>query len=338
MERKLASIQTVSAIDPIDGADNIELARIEGWQCVVKRAEFKPGDLGVYFEIDSILPEAPWSEFLGDRKRIRTIKLRGALSQGLLLPLSILPDETEGPVTVGDDVTSLLSVTKYERPEPGCAGHGIKGESPDKRADFPGRVPKTDETRLQSALGVLNELRGKRYVITEKVDGSSATFCMVGDEFHACSRNLSLVESESSLPWRISAKYGIRQIIEEHPNLAIQGEMYGPGIQANRLQSKDLQLAVFNVYDKSAPGYLSHGVVSAFCAKYGLPMVRTLEEGNFFDYTLDELLAKAEGKYPCGSEREGIVIRPMVEEYSQRLHGRLSFKVISNKFLLKTGE
>ena len=112
MERKLVSIQVVERVAPIEGADQIEQARVMGWTVVVKKGEFSPGDRCVFFEIDSVLPDgAPWAEFMRPRGfRVRTLKLRGVLSQGLALPVSILDGEVPEP---GEDVRDRLRVVKY---------------------------------------------------------------------------------------------------------------------------------------------------------------------------------------------------------------------------------
>lgn len=89
--RKLATIREIKDIQPIEGADRIEVATVDGWQVVIKKGEFKVGDKIIYIEIDSIVPEREEFEFLRDRKfRVRTIKLRKQISQGLIMPLSIL--------------------------------------------------------------------------------------------------------------------------------------------------------------------------------------------------------------------------------------------------------
>lgn len=206
MERKLASVQRVLAIEPIPNADAIEVARINGWQCVAKKNEFQVGDLGVFLEIDSVPPDTKTFDFLWQPKaksdseeapakieqpsnfRIRTMKLRGVLSQGLLLPLNQF---SFSEVQEGDDVTKTLDVTKYEPPIP--LGMG------DFRAMFPGFVPKTDEMRVQSVPQVLDELRGLPYVMTLKCDGTSSTFCIDprDNEFHVCGRNFSLRDGEN---------------------------------------------------------------------------------------------------------------------------------------------
>src|SRR5262245_5423567 len=167
MERKLVSIQRIDGVEPIVNADNIVKARVMGWDVVVKKSELAAGDLCVFFEIDSVLPDGkPWAEFMRPRGfRVKTARLRGVLSQGLALPLDIL-DGAAVP-EVGTDIRDLLGVVKYEPVIP---------DTREIAGGFPGQVPKTDEIRLQSALGVLDEMRGRDFVITTKLDGSSATY------------------------------------------------------------------------------------------------------------------------------------------------------------------
>ena len=155
MDRKLASIQLIKELTPISGADAILCAKVLGWECVVKKSEFAVGDKCVYFEIDSVLPIASWNDHLrkeADKKlRVKTIRLRGQLSQGLALPLSMLPpDEYE----VGMDVTSLIGVEKYEPVVPTHLAGVVKG-------NFPTFLNKTDELRLQSEPNVLSEAISK---------------------------------------------------------------------------------------------------------------------------------------------------------------------------------
>ncbi len=342
MERKLASAQTVLGVEPIPNADAIELVRINGWQCVVKRGEFVPGSLGVFFEIDAVLPDderfrflwtprtAPESEPVArpDKFRIRTMRLRGALSQGLFMPLALFPELGGGDVRAGDDLTETLRTTKYEPPAPSGMG--------DWRAPFPPMVPKTDEMRVQSLLEVLDEITGLPFAITLKYDGTSATFVIDPrtGEFHAASRNQSVRDGNNPY-WNVARHYRIGETLREHPNLAIQGEIVGAGIQKNPLALAEKSLFVFNVFDMTAAQYLPHDAAREFLAKAEIPAVETLETGKAFAYTQAELLALAEGKYPgTQNEREGIVIRPLVEAYSTALGGRLSFKAISNRYLL----
>lgn len=337
MERKLASIQRVLQLSPIENADAIELASINGWRCVVKKGEFSVGDRGVYFEIDAIPPDTEHFRFLwkghAERPaamRIRTVRLRGCLSQGLLLPLNNFPELRNAEE--GQDVSQLLGVLKYEAPVPMGSG--------EFRATFPPLVPKTDEARVQSMPAVLEELRGHGYVITLKCDGTSATFCIDRRDgaFHACGRNFSVTEGENFY-WRAARKYQLARVLESHPHLAIQAEVVGPGIQKNRLGLSEVELRAFNVYDMSSGRYLDHDDAHAFLQNAGIPAVDVLEQGADFQHSQESLLALAEGKYAGTSqEREGIVIRPKLERRSDALGGRLSFKAISNRFLLKGGD
>lgn len=329
MVRKLVSVQRVESVEPIEGADQIVKARVMGWDVVVKKGELAPGDRCVYFEIDSVLPDgASWSEFMRPRGfRLRTIRLRGVLSQGLALPVSILGEDVP---ELGTDVTARLGVTKYEPVLPDV--REIAGP-------FPARVPKTDELRLQSALGVLGELRGHAFYVTTKLDGTSATFAKdVDGTFTACSRNWALARGPSAV-WRMAEKHDLERALPA--GFAVQGEVCGPGIQKNRLELSETSLFVFGVYDVAAGAYLDHARFVAFCAERGLPTV-PIEEvvdgeaAERFEHTLERWLDRARGLY-AGTEnrKEGLVVRPLVERRSEALQGRLSFKVLNNEFLLK---
>jgi len=330
MERKLVSIQVIDALAPIEGADNILQARVMGWTVVVKKGEFAPGDRCVFFEIDSVLPDGPaWSEFMRPRGfRVRTLKLRGVLSQGLALPVSILGGG--GEPEMGIDLRDRLGVVKHEPVLP---------DAREVLGPFPGRVPKTDEIRLQSALGVLDELRGRDFYVTTKLDGTSATYYHDAETgLVACSRNWALARGGNH-PWRLAERYELAARLP--PCFAIQGEICGPGIQKNRLGLSEIDLFVFSVYDAQAGHFLDHGPVLDFCAEHGLrtvPIERVVrgEEAASYHHDLDGWLAASRGLYAGTQQRkEGIVVRPLVETPSATLGGRLSFKVINNDFLLK---
>lgn len=329
MERKLVSIQTIDALAPIEGADAILQARVMGWTIVVKKDEFAVGDPCVFFEIDSVLPDGPeWSEFMRVRGfRVRTIKLRGVLSQGLALPLSILGGG-DAPREV--DLRERLGVVKYEPVLP---------DKSELAGPFPARVPKTDEIRLQSALGVLDELRGQEFYIATKYDGTSATYINDTEAgFIACSRNWALKPGGNPV-WRVARLLDLENRLP--PDFAIQGEVCGPEIQKNRLGLKAPALFVFNVYDVRGARYLGLDEMLAFCAERGLttvPVERVVrgEEAAAWTHTLEGWLEAARGLYAgTGQRKEGIVVRPLREQPSPTLDGRLSFKVINNDFLLK---
>jgi len=336
MDRKLASIQLIKELNPINGADAILCAKVLGWECVVKKNEFQPNDKCVYFEIDSVLPIAQWNDHLrkepNKQLRIKTIRLRGQLSQGLALPLSILP---QGEYEVGQDVTSILNVEKYEPVVPAHLSGMVKG-------NFPSFLHKTDEVRLQSEPNVLVEASNKGLVLigTLKMDGTSFTAYRRDDEFGVCSRNLNLKETEDNAHWKMARKLKLEEILRsEERNLCIQGEMVGPSIQANRLGLKEIDLYLFNLYDIDSGKYLSYNELTNFAAKHNLKVVPTVDllftsAGNS-SITVENLLKFAGGlNYSNGTPAEGIVWRPSVETYSDVLKGRLSFKTISNRYLL----
>jgi RNA ligase (TIGR02306 family) len=341
MKRKLASIQTVLAIEPIENADAIELARIQGWQCVVKKGEFTPGDAGVFFEIDAVPPDEPRYQFLWRSKdgsvteppanfRLRTMRLRGVLSQGLLMPLAQFPELPPG-LPAGTDLTDTLQVTKWDPPIP--LNDEVDGP-------FLPSVPKTDEPRVQSVPEVLDELAGQPYVITIKCDGTSATYGINRHtgEFVVCGRNWS-IKRGSNAYWHVAEIHQLEAALTRHPEMVVQAELIGAGIQKNRLGLKSPQLAAFNVYDQEASRFLSHDEAATFLSSIGVPMVEVLERGEAFAHDQASLLALAEGFYTgTKNEREGIVIRPQTESLSPVLGGRLSFKAISNRYLLKGGE
>jgi len=332
MIRKLASIQKISDIQPIPNADAIEVATILGWKVVVKKNEFKVGDICIYCEIDSVMPsDKPAFEFLRNKKfRIKTCKLRGQISQGIAFPLEILSEGAYAAVEEGDDVTEELGVKKYEIEIPAQLRGEIQGS-------FPGYCSKTDEMRIQTVPEIVNEFKGKLCYVSVKVDGTSATYIKYGDEYHVCSRNLSFKfteKNESSAYFKIWHKYNIKNILGDKGDMAIQGEICGPGIQKNPMKLPELDFFVFNVYDVKQGKYLDYNDFEMFCNANGFKTVPIIGKYEF-NFTLDKLIEMAKGKYEgTDHHREGIVIRPLINCYSEILGGRLSIKIINNDYLL----
>lgn len=338
--RKLASIQTIKFVKPIPDADSIETVGVLGWECVSKKGEFKEGDKCVYFEIDSLLPEMPEFEFLRkscwnnklNKFRLKTIRLRRQISQGLALPLSVFPDLFDYPI--GIDLTELLGVKKYDPPIPA----EITGDA----RSFSWPINKTDEIRVQSndEYQFIEKLTNKPYYISLKLDGTSSTFLIdpKTDEYHVCGRNYSYKNKPSHSFWQINEKYnleaGLRNLWSQGTRVAIQGECCGPGIQQNKLGLSSFDLYVFNVVNVDTNQKLKLEETLSVVDKLGLKFVPILEHGENFSYNMTELLEKAKGKYydhfPSANpsqEREGIVIRSIC--------GQISFKAINNEFLLK---
>jgi RNA ligase (TIGR02306 family) len=336
MIRKLASIQKIDDLQPIKDSDRIEKVRIKGWWVVVPKDEFRVGDLCVYFEIDSFLPVTPWSEFLlkgsspkkiivegkGEVEgiRLKTIKLRGQISQGLALPLSIIEDRSKYTLEVNTDVTDILKVFKYEIPIPVHLSGSVKGS-------FPGFITKTDEERIQNLPEYLVEFSNQTFTITEKLDGTSSTIFKYETKQGVCSRNLELKEDNNNLYWRMA-----KPILEVLPdNWAIQGEIVGEGIQKNKLKLKGQHFYAFYIQDLKENKYLPYEDFIEWCSKNGVKTVPIIEKSFKLLGAMDDIIKMAEGVSLLTPQvqREGLVFQ------LSNSSDKVSFKVISNKYLLK---
>lgn len=338
MSRKLATVRRIDAIDPIPGADAIEVATVGGWKTVVaKKDGFKAGDLAIYCEVDSWIPTelAPFlskgkepREYNGVKgERLRTIKLRGQLSQGLLLPTV-----GQTPLTgEDDDLTEFLGIQKWEKPIPAQLAGQVRG-------NFPTQVPKTDQERVQNIVKevVAANENGLKFEITEKLEGSSCTFFMdMEGEFHVCSRNLDLKRDENNSFWRAAIKYDVEAKLREFEQLgiAIQGELIGPGIQDNIYKLNDIEFHVFDIYDVRQGKYLAPMERRTIVDHLDLKHVPILAQDAALYDTLGitdvpGILKFAEGNSRLlnTQEREGIVFK--------EVNGGMTFKAISNKYLL----
>lgn len=349
--------------------DKIEKARVGGWWCVVKKGEFKVGDLAVYFEIDSEVPEKPVYEFLRSRKfRIRTMKLCGGLilSQGLLLRLEdVLPKNYDfSSLSENTDLTDLLEVKKYEPEE-------FYGKVPihigSAKGKFPSDIRKTDEDRVQNLTGIISKLPFT-YEVTEKLDGMSTTIFYkntssqlesglieITPTIGLCSRNLELkyepkYREEGSHPmgqfWETLYKTNLDEKIkqvcfETGRQLAFQGELLGPGICKNRYELDDFEILIFKIWDIDNKKYLLPSERQNICKKYNIPHVPFIFlefEWIFCDddvpNMIQTLLEMAERKTIFGKNLnkniEGLVFKHLTEDFS--------FKVISNSYLLELEE
>lgn len=341
MERKLVTIQKIEDIQPIEGADTIEKAKVKEWWVVTKKGEFVMGDPCIYFQIDSFLPVKPEYKFLlrgsspkkmlfnGQERagiRLKTIRLRGQLSQGLALPMpgSFLS------FPEGQDVTEALGVIKYGLPIPARLAGVVKGS-------FPSFIPKTDEERIQNCADLLEQQKGSAVYITSKLDGSSATYFKYEGEFGACSRNLELKESLGNTIWEMADKYNLKTCIPE--GFAIQGELMGEGINKNTLKIKGHKLFVFNVFNIKEFKYLDFNEMISFCKENNLDVVPVIESGVNLDFTFEQLMKMANNKSPLNPDilQEGIVVRSVTEKrvLINGVESRFSFKVVSNDYLLK---
>lgn len=387
--RKLASVRKIAAIDPIEGADRIVCATVDGWKLVTQKSNnFQPGDLVVYFEIDSFLPVREEFEFLrpscfkstkhlGDGFRIKTIKLKGQVSQGLILPLDTFFEKMDdgkyydldlneasfdevvniidGIITMdltshfievkeGDDLTKRLEIKKWEKPLDPCLAGVARG-------NFPSFIRKTDQERVQNLFG---KLKGKKrqynpetgevteleeynfdqinwWEVTLKLDGSSCTMYLKDDLFGVCSRNLDLKETADNIFWQVARKFDVEHKLRAAGrNVAIQGELMGPGVQGNRENFDNHRFYIFDIWDIDEQRYMSPTERLLFIVQNGLdslPHAPTIDRVALANFkTVDDFLKYAEVKSINHNVGEGIVFK------NQK--GDFSFKVINNKFLL----
>lgn len=365
MDRKLATIETIKVLHPIPDADAIERAEVRGWSVVVKKGEFKEGDLCVYCEIDSVMPERPEFQFLEPVKyRIKTRKMRGQVSQGIVFPLEILlsvpnaiklekrandymlyfdeklDDQNMMSIVEEMDVTEILGVTKYDPPIPACLGGVAKG-------NFPSHSIKTDEERIQNLKKMYEDVyKDLRWYATEKLDGSSMTCFIYEGEFGIASRNLTLKEhpeNELNSFWKVARKINLEEKMREYmalnnmEALTLQGELIGEGIQKNKYKLKGQEVRFFRMFDPIKYSFDEYGAFLVSMIDMDLMTVPIIDTDLQLPETYEELIAYADGKSALAdTAREGIVF--VAKGVHERYQNRLSFKVISNKFLLKHGE
>ena len=341
--RKLAKIVKVDALTPIEGADKIEVATVGGWKVVAQKGLYNVGDLAVYFEIDSWIPHtlAPFLSkgqhprvFEGvEGERLKTIKLRGQISQGLLMPVAEACKNIESELFEGLDVTFPLGVLKWEKAIPAQLAGVCKG-------NFPTEIPKTDQERAQNMVKEIvsaNEA-GLKYEITEKLEGSSMTVYRMRGEFGVCSRNMNLKEVAGNTFWDVARADDIEAKmvdVDEHWDFAIQGELVGPGIQGNIYGLTKCEFRVFDVYDIQMGAYMKPEARRALIERMGLNHVPVLAaQASLYDTLgitdIPQLLKFADGKSVMGNIngplREGVVFK--------EVNGGMTFKVISNQYLL----
>jgi RNA ligase (TIGR02306 family) len=232
------------------------------------------------------------------------------------------------PNTEGEDITERLGIIKWEPVVPACLNGEVSGPRPSY-------IPMTDEPRIQSNPGLIEEYKGRSVYVSVKLDGTSSSFANYDGVFSVCGRNFCFKEGVENVYWEVAKKYNLEQKLKEAGNFAIQGECVGNGIQKNPLRIPKHDLYIFNVINLDNKKLLSLNEMKLFCKKYELQMVPVIFEGIFNWKTVEELLELSKGKYDSGVLREGIVIRPTEPSYSPILGGRSSFKVINSDYLLK---
>ena len=393
-KRKLASIQEIKSISPIIDADAIEVAGILSWNVVIRKGEFNVGDKIVYFEIDSFLPVSERYSFVGKERnnpitldtanesrgfRLATAVLRNQVSQGLALKFSeldpsfanITQDELVDMLSempIGTDVTELLGVTKFDRPE-------IAHDLGQLVGTFPSQfISQSDEERIQNEPKSYQKIKDQPYYISSKVDGTSITSIWNESELICATRNNTLSKS-NEIEKMLDSKGVIDNLNEFKGNVAFQSELYGNGIQKNPLGIQDKRLATFTITKDNKILGLENmlDVVGAL----GLEIPEIVEIGSNdpaqikrilekielinstredinpvkstdgplrivvqkvvtenFNYSIAEIIERLNGTTysTSGKLQEGGVIRPLADTVDRQ---PVSFKVINNKFLVK---
>jgi RNA ligase (TIGR02306 family) len=346
--RKLVTLRRIKDIQPIPNADAIEVATVDGWKVVVKKGEFKINDLVIYFEIDSVLPQGREEfEFLMPRgckswttedndtlvgHRLRSIKLRGQVSQGLIIPVD--PKVVDIDFDTEGDMSHIFGVKKYEMPiSPQMAGQ-IRG-------NYPGWLPKTDQERVQNCHDVIPP---GLYTVEEKMEGSSMTIYHDSESLGVTSRNVDLkLDQEGNIFVDLAKDTGLFEgltnwsVNNPGMRIAIRGELLGPGVQGNIYRN---QHNIFHIFDIWIDGeYLTYAERSDFFEAHLLPHVNRNHTVDFakelfraaLPVPIETLIALADGQsgyFP--TLREGLVFKSTFRTPS----GVFSFKSVSQKYLL----
>lgn len=393
--RKLASIKRIKSIEPIKDKDLICLVSFydAGWRVIARKNEVEQDGLVVYIECDAVLPVKPEFEFLRkncykssvDGFKISVMKMCGIFSEGIVFPLSILPQDRT--YKEGDDVSTILEIKEYEdllETSPETINELKNKGSWYKRLlftifpklarklwydsglkAFPSKYTyKTDETRIQMFPQILNDYKNLDVYITEKMDGSSATYIYDGESFYICSRNYTVSKlpidkairkynSKKEIPCgryfeRIACKHNIpekmKKYYDEHKFIiVIKGEICGPccSFKRNMYKLKDNMFYLFDAYNTDTSSYFDLELLKDLAKEFDIPTVPIIEERTKLNYiSIDEIMNAAKGKsvlYPF-VDREGLVIRscnPREKGVQFMANNRFSFKVLNDDFLLK---
>ena len=354
--RVLASIQKIIKLESIEGADKIEKATILGWNVIVEKGLYKKNDLVIYCEVDSLLPLRPEFEFLAKNNspkkmlidgkevqgyRIKTIRLRGQISQGICFPISLISNRLDLigsiPPIEGMDLTALMGIYKYEIPLP----VELSGKV---RSYFPGFFPKTDEVRIQAFPQILERYSSTgdhvdlKFYVTEKVDGTSVSLFIKDDEFHACSRNLDLLDDGKNTIWQVAKELKIEEKLKSHglTQYVLQGELVGEGIQKNTLKIKGHKILFFNIYNYVAKRYLDYQEFVERMDELELETVPVIGDNYILWDSVDTMVkfATTKSKINPSVWAEGVVWRPLHEMKDKDI-GRLSFKIVNPMYLLQ---
>jgi hypothetical protein len=353
--RELAKIAKIQAIEPIKDKDRIELATIENYPVIVQKGEYKVGDLAVYVFYDTVLPQRKEFEFLRARCwselyqgfRIRNMSMAGVYSSGIIFPLSILPKEVK--VEEGLEVSKILEIRKYDPEEIAERQQGTPKKRPfgykylskyrwyrklflrkKPTINYPHTVKKSDEDNIEKVFGIMQGLaKDHDFYITEKMEGQAGTWMLQGKKrkYMVFSRNTNRPPNGDGTWERVGRQYGLERILRKHKqNLAIQGEICGPGIQGNIYEFDKLRLFVYKVTNTDTGEAMNYLWLEQFCRNHGLEMVPVVAVAEKLPSTYMEIINQADGQSTHGGVlREGVVWRSMTDQ-------NISFKAKSREY------
>ena len=351
-QRRLVTLRTIRALHPIPNADKILMAEIDGWQVVVLKDEFQVGDPALYFEIDSFLPAKDkrfefltskgTKEFGGEQGTVlKTVRLRGQISQGLALPVPAFAAEVAEHQATGKSLDEILGIAKYEKPFDVCLAGQAYGR-------FPNFLPKTSLERIQNLYGndLSEVLKQDVFEMTLKMDGASMTIYCTKDRVGVCSHELDWKDTGHNAFWNTAKALGLPERLQQHAErtgeyLALQGELVGPKIQGN---PHGLPTHAFYVYGgfrlqdngpaqalNSAELAETWTTLNRYRGSYEpiprVPYLGAISGKEFMDLTITEQLKLADGPGYGSKRREGLV-------FKARKDPTVRFKIISNEYLL----
>ncbi len=356
MSKLIVEVCKIEEVKKHPNADKLDIVTVKGWQCIVSKDLYEVGNIVIYCPPDSIIPqnlvEKYKLEFLKKHARVGTIKLRGEISQGLILDIDCLSISKKH--SVGQDVAEELGITKYEQPEPNYTLKG--GQQQKKRKSNPLFDKYTDIENINNFNKILEE--GESVIITEKIHGCNARYGnlpvntnvfwgfilkLFGKNYEFVYGSRTIQKKWSNIHrgfykedvWGIIAKrYKFAEWLPK--DYIIYGEIYGARIQDLTYGLKDdIDFRVFDVKYKGK--YLNNDELALFEFEYLKPhsvkFVPIIFQGNYNNKTR-ELLSKGNSFIDINQIREGCVIKPLIERENRTL-GRVILKSINPDYLVR---
>lgn len=321
--RKLASIEVIDKIEPIQGADFIEKVTVNGWNVVVSKSDkFKVGDKVIFIAEGSLLPPKIEFLFLKDKNyEVKPIKLKKQVSQGLVLPLSYLARDFK----VGEDVTNELGIT-YKYDDKPCSFK-------EKLLNFPlikyfyskfyaENEPIPEKVKQNVYLTHLDEnykdvfetYKKNPFFVTEKLEGCDVTYFDNDLGFGVCSKNIWLRKEDNSCYWEVAHRFGVEEALKVlkkffgAKNVLIRGTIIGSNIQGNKYKISGYDLYIYEItfddYTVSPKG------LKTFCNRFKFKDTPQITNTYYLPPNISTLKRFAKGKSKINSDvqRKGILL------------------------------